>query len=286
VFSILIPTWNNLPHLQLLIQSLQKNSFQEHELVVHVNDGSDGTLEWVKSQGLKYTHSTTNIGICEAVNLAATLSTGDQIVYMNDDMYVCPDWDRPLLEKIKELPTVWYMLSGTLIEPKSTGNACVVVRDFGDSVESFDEERLLEQYHLLNRTDWMGATWPPTVVSREAWFRIGGYSVEFSPGMGSDNDFSMKLWKAGCRHFIGIGTSLIYHFQMKSTGKVVRNDGRRQFILKWGLSQRDFDRHILRRGESAQSGTPTIGVRAEAITPYITWKWRLQRAWMALRTAP
>ena len=99
------------------------------------------------------------------------------------------------------------------------------------------------------RADWCGATWPPTLVARRWWFRVGGYSTELSPGMSSDNDFSMKLWHAGCRHFIGVGDSLVYHFQQKSTGKVVKNDGRRQFLDKWGMTQSTFDRYYLRRGQ-------------------------------------
>ncbi|MEX2241043.1 MAG: glycosyltransferase family 2 protein, partial [Burkholderiales bacterium] len=90
--------------------------------------------------------------------------------------------------------------------------------------------------------------WPPTLVPRELWHRVGGYSIEFSPGMGSDNDFSMKLWQAGCRVFLGVGDSLVYHFSETSTRRIRKNDGRRQFLMKWGLVQSGFDRHYLRRG--------------------------------------
>jgi hypothetical protein len=83
---------------------------------------------------------------------------------------------------------------------------------------------------------------------------VGGYSSELSPGMSSDNDFSMKLWDAGCRVFLGVGDSLVYHFQQKSTGKVVKNDGRRQFLNKWGMTQATFDRYYLRRGTAVEGG--------------------------------
>jgi hypothetical protein len=82
---------------------------------------------------------------------------------------------------------------------------------------------------------------------------VGGYSSEFSPGMSSDNDFSMKMWHAGCRIFIGVGNSLVYHFQSKTTGKIVKNDGGRQFLHKWGMRQSTFDRFYLRRGQVATS---------------------------------
>ncbi len=138
-----------------------------------------------------------------------------------------------------------------MIEPRDSGNPCVVVGDYGDAVGNFREADLLAAVGKLPRGDWLGATWPPTLVHREWWFKLGGYSTELSPGMSSDNDFSMKLWHAGCRHFIGVGDSLVYHFQCKSTGKVVKNDGRGQFLHKWGITQSTFDRFYLRRGRPA-----------------------------------
>ena len=51
LFSILIPTWNNLDFLKLCIESIRKNSCFQHQIIVYVNDGSDGTLDWVRSMG-------------------------------------------------------------------------------------------------------------------------------------------------------------------------------------------------------------------------------------------
>jgi len=249
MFSIVIPTWNNLPYLQLVIESLRRHSTHAHQLIVHVNDGSDGTLAWVREQGIEHTASPGNIGICHAVNLAAARATEDYVVYMNDDMYCCPGWDDALARRIARMPGDLFMLSGTMIEPVDTGNPCVVVGDFGRDAASFRADQLVAAAPTLARADWRGATWPPTLVPRDWWIKLGGYSSELSPGMSSDNDFSMKLWDAGCRAFVGVGDSLVYHFQQKSTGKIVKNDGRRQFLNKWGITQATFDRFYLRRGQ-------------------------------------
>ena len=139
-----------------------------------------------------------------------------------------------------------------MIEPRDTHNPCVIVRDYGGDVDNFDEARLLAELPQLHKADWYGATWPPTLASKRWWFKVGGYSSEFSPGMSSDNDFSMKLWHTGCRIFLGVGDSLVYHFQCKSTGKVKKNDGGKQFLHKWGMCQSVFDRYYLRRGIPAQ----------------------------------
>ncbi len=234
-----------------MIASLRRHCAHDHQIIVHVNDGSDGTLDWVRQEGIEHTASPANIGICHAVNLAAARATREYIVYMNDDMAVCPGWDTALAARIAGLPSNLFMLSGTMVEPVDTGNPCVVVRDFGRDAAALDLDALAAATPGLKRADWLGATWPPTLVHRDWWHRVGGYSSELSPGMSSDNDLSMKMWDAGCRIFLGVGDSLVYHFQQKSTGKIVKNDGRRQFLNKWGMTQATFDRYYLRRGQPA-----------------------------------
>lgn len=252
MFSILIPTWNNLDLLKLCVRSIRKNSQFAHQIIIHVNDGSDGTLNWVKSENLAYSYSSQNVGICLAVNEAAMYAQHDYILYLNDDMYCCPGWDSALVDKLKTLGTDLFMLSGTMIEPKDTNNPCVIVGNYGSDVADFDEQRLLQELPGHHKPDWYGATWPPTLVHKRWWFKVGGYSSELSPGMSSDNDFSMKLWHAGCRIFLGVGSSLVYHFQCKSTGKVVKNKGTKQFLHKWGIRQSVFDHYYLRRGQTAK----------------------------------
>ena len=48
MFSILIPTFNNLEYLKICINSIKKNSKFNHQIIVHVNEGSDGTFDYVK----------------------------------------------------------------------------------------------------------------------------------------------------------------------------------------------------------------------------------------------
>jgi hypothetical protein len=187
-------------------------------------------------------------------------------------MYCCPGWDTALVNKLQQLDTDLFMLSGTMIEPRGTGNPCVIVRDYGSDVAIFDEARLLAELPQQHKADWYGATWPPTLVPKRWWFKVGGYSSEFSPGMSSDNDFSMKLWHAGCRVFLGVGDSLVYHFQCKSTGKVKKNDGGKQFLHKWGMRQSVFDRYFLRRGLPAK--TPML----EEPEDTLELRWQLLRS--------
>lgn len=250
MFSILIPSWNNLGFLKLCIESIEKNSAYKHEILIHVNDGSDGTLEWVRQKGYKHTHSEENIGVCYALNGLRPLATTDYIMFMNDDMYVCPGWDTALYEEIQRIGHKMFFLSSTLIQPRPFFCKSVIApANYGETVENFDEERLLREYATLPHGDWMGATWPPNVVHKDLWDLVGGYSIEFSPGMYSDPDFSAKLWMAGVRLFKGVDRSRVYHFEARSTHRIVKNDGSLQFLRKWGITSGSFIRDILHRGE-------------------------------------
>ena len=250
-FSILIPTWNNLECLRLCIAHLREYSRYSHEILVYVNEGIDGTTEWLKQENIKYIQSDVNDGICIAMNALAKIATNEYLVYINDDMMVLPDWDFELIEVIKQYSHTDFFLSSTTIEPNASTNPNlpIQVANFGNSAENFDNLGLLQVYENLKTVDWNGASWPLNVIHRKWWDRAGGYSLEFSPGFYSDPDFSMKLWQNGMRDFRGVGKSLVYHFGSKSTKKVKKkNKGREEFIKKWKISANDFYSYYLKMG--------------------------------------
>ncbi len=248
-FSILIPSWNNLPYLELCVDSLREYSAADHEIILHLNEGKDGSREWAQERGIPFTHSEENVGICVALNRASQLATTGFITYFNDDMVALPGWDTALTETIRSIPHRKWFLSSTMIEPSQSRNRCVIApKDYGSGPDNFRREDLLRDFRSFPKEDWSGANWPPNVVPRELWEAVGGYSEEFSPGLSSDPDFSRKVWEAGVRHLQGVSRSRVYHFQSRSTGKVVRNNGRRQFLEKWGITQSTFTHCHLQLG--------------------------------------
>ena len=74
---------------------------------------------------------------------------------------------------------------------------------------------------------------------------------EFFPGFYSDPDFSMKLWQAGVRRFMGVAESRVYHFLEVSTTKINKEmirKGRKLFLKKWGITARVFYLYYLQMG--------------------------------------
>ncbi len=248
MFSIIIPTYNNLEYLKITLNSILKNSQYKHEIIVHINEGTDGSLEYVKNNNIKFTYSKKNLGLCSAVNLAAKNATTDYILYSHDDMYFCPDWDVVLLDEVKHIGTDKFYLSASMIE-KNSGHIQI---DAGDTYENFNEEILLLNLKKINSFDFQGSHWAPHLINKKIWDKIGGFSEEFDPGMGSDPDLNMKLWQAGVRIFKGLSKFKVYHFSsitLRKKKNLLVNNGGRTFLKKWKITTTFFVKHYLRGGK-------------------------------------
>ena len=254
IFSIIIPTYNNLDYLKLCIKSLKKNSEYEHEIIFHVNEGTDGTLNFIKENNYKFTYSKKNEGVCHAFNEAAKLATSSYIVLGHDDMYFCSRWDIEFANEIKKILDKNFFISGTMVEPfKGLIN---IHLNCGEKIDNFDEEKLNMMMPKIIFDDFQGTHWQPSLIPLKTWNLVGGFSVEFSPGLGSDPDFNMKLWNLGVRLFKGLGNCRVYHFSSLSLRKKAWNNGAKMFLLKWGISIKFFKKHFLKSGEKFNGHLP------------------------------
>jgi len=258
VFSILMPSWNNLPYLKCCVESIRKNSKYQHEIIVHVNEGRDGTLEWVREQGLSHTYSEGNAGVCYGFNGPASLATSKYIVLSDDDYYYAPGWDEPLINEIQSRNDIYFCITGTMIEHSESQyeSSIIAKKNYGKTVQEFDEKRFLQEYKNIPFHDWNGGNWYPLVLHKNIWDLIGGLSIEYYPGMASDPDMMMKLWHCGVRYYKGVSASRVYHFGSRTTARVKKNDGNKQFLHKWGLSKSTFFDYYLRLGKDFIDPTP------------------------------
>ena len=75
MITILIPTYNNLNYLKLCIKSIQNNSSTKYRIILHINEGSDGTLNYANERNLEYTFSKKNIGLSASINTSCKTTT-------------------------------------------------------------------------------------------------------------------------------------------------------------------------------------------------------------------
>jgi glycosyltransferase involved in cell wall biosynthesis len=265
MFSILIPTFNNVKYLELCINSIRKNSKYDHQIIIHVNIGDDGTIEYLNKINIEYTYTKYNSGVCEGINKASNLVKFDYLLYAHDDFYFCPLWDEVLKNEIDLVGHNDFYLSGTMMHSGQ------IPFDCGDNIDDFDEKKFLNNYKDLNYYDFQGTTWAPTLVHKDIWKKVGGFSEEFFPGSGSDPDFNMKLWRLGVRIFKGINDCKVYHFGSNTLRKkpkeIKKNSkygskGAKIFLLKWGITIKFFKRFYLKSSTRYQKplDTPKVDI--------------------------
>tara|TARA_B100001027_G_scaffold58731_1_gene39667 strand:- start:228 stop:1118 length:891 start_codon:yes stop_codon:yes gene_type:complete len=262
MFSILIPTLNNFKYLEICINSILKNSNLNNEIIVHVSEGKDETLFFLKNKKINFSYTKYNSGICEGLNRAAELSSKNYLLYSHDDFYFCPNWDVILKNEINSIGHDQFYLSGTMMHKGQI--KCY----YGNNYKNFNEIKLLENYKNHNYYNFQGSTWAPSVVSKKVWNKVNGLSEEYFPGSGSDPDFNMKLWRQGIRIFKGINNFKVYHFGSKVLRNYKKNNINKSyighgsksgkiFLLKWGISIKFFKKYYM-RSNSIYNGKLTM----------------------------
>ena len=244
-FTFLIPTINNYNHLKICISSIKKNSKFNHQILVHSNNSEDETSNYLKSESVYEMKSDKNYGLCTALNNLVKKAENDFLIFIHDDMYLCPGWEDVIINEIKSHKDYNFYLSGVMIE-KINGH---INYNFGDNYRNFDEENLLKKYNQFKFKDIQGAEKNPSVVHINLWKKVGGLSEEFNPGDASDPDFVLKLWNSGVRIFKGLSDFRVYHFGSMTTRKnknINLNKGSQIFLKKWGYTYKFFQKYYLK----------------------------------------
>ena len=242
--SIVIPTYNNLEYLKFTIDSIVKNSKYEHEIVLHINEGIDGTLDYANQKNISFSYSNKNIGLCKSVNLATKKITTNLILYSHDDMFFCYHWDEYLKKEVIKYKDNMFYLTGTNVSI----NEGLLNYDCGSSPDDFNENKFNQFCNKDDSQDLQGSHWAPHLIHKDLWLKVGGFSEEFNPGDGSDPDFCMKLWENNVRIFKTISKFKVYHFSSITTRKsnIKLNNGTKTFLLKYGFNPRFFRKYYLR----------------------------------------
>ena len=249
--SILIPTWNNVEYMKIIIPAIRKHTIVPYEILVYANEISSEMKEYASKESFDvFEHSHKNEGIALAVNLLAKQATGDMIFYLNDDMYVAPGWDEALVRKIND--TIFYQyLTSVMFEPRWENPTVNTPFDFGRTPETWQEQKFLSEWWDLRqiKEDIISGN-TPTFVKKELWDSIGGYDKIYWPGFGTDPDFVAKIYYRAKREgkpyeFRGVADCGVYHFQCVSTeriqnAKLYRQKSHKRFKAKWSMEVLEF----------------------------------------------
>lgn len=214
-FSIVIASWKDYKYLQLLLESLTKNSTYEHDIVIHLNEESEETIELVKGYGADFSHTKSNMGLAYANNVCVERSKNDYIFIMNSDMVFLPKWDYYLEIAVKRFGQ-GNVYSSTMIEPYGQ-NQFYYIKDYGREPETFNRN-LITEVEAYRNDQYYKAINGANLLRRELYVPM---DERLWPGYVTDCDFVTSMYTQDPdTRFIAVNDSILYHFISKASSNM------------------------------------------------------------------
>jgi len=241
MISVIIPSYRNPKYLDLCLHSLTRGQYNNNEIIV-ILDGYVEESEMVvnKYKGIDVIALPENKGMQHALNIGVWNATNEKIFIINDDNVFAPNWDKKLESQYSpdELLTI------NQIEPTGPGMFNFPVLDCGQTIETFDMEKFIDEERRLsvNKKTPDGNIFP-FLINKKWYMAVGGFDTFYnSPNM-CDWDFFAKLeliptLTRARTHFLHT-----YHFGSVSTKKNAEAQKFRereafamqQYHYKWGV---------------------------------------------------
>jgi GT2 family glycosyltransferase len=236
--SIIVLTYNKLEFTQQCIESVRTfTSPSSYELIVVDNASSDGTIAWLRNQAdIRLISNAENRGFPAGCNQGIAAAGGDNILLLNNDTVVTPNWLDNLVTCLYSSERVGAV--GPVTNYASYYQAIRVgyqtiaeMHSFAKAYNKSDPRRWEERIKLIGFC---------MLIRRSVIDEIGLLDEQFSPGHFEDDDYSLRIRRAGYRLFLCVDT-FIHHYGSVSfrddrEGQIALSEvNARKFEAKWGF---------------------------------------------------
>jgi len=98
--SVIIPHWNGIDVLSECLDSLGKSNYKNIEIIVVDNASSDGSQDWIRSNhpNIILVQNKSNLGYAEGCNVGAKSSSGEYLIFLNNDTVQNENWIESLVD--------------------------------------------------------------------------------------------------------------------------------------------------------------------------------------------
>jgi len=238
--SAVVVNWNGEKDLRASIPSLLDQTYRRMEVLVVDNGSEDGSMDVVREMGVRWVPLERNYGMAGALNHGATVSEGELLLFLNNDMRFAPDFVAQLVRALMNEPSM-----------------------FGaDALQlDWEGEHVVHAQTSLRRTTWPRGEIPgwefaqfsarePTpclmgsganlLVRREMFEELGGWDDNYPVGW-EDVDLSWRAWMRGWG-ICHVPTAICWHRVSASMGSSAGARARRRGSLSGRL---DFSAKFL-----------------------------------------
>lgn len=241
--SIIMLTFNNLILNERCLESILQNAdYPNFELIVVDNASQDGTPEYLLAQAkrddrIKVILNQENKGFAGGNNQGAAASTGDYLVFLNNDTIVTRGWLHGLLRALKREE------SAGMVGPvtNAIGNEAKVNTTYTriSEINQFAAIRAMEHrgkaFQIANLALYCA------MIRKDLFDQLGGLDEGYAVGMFEDDDLAMKLKAQGYKLYCAEDV-FIHHYHQASfrilssdENQRIFHQNRERFEKKWNV---------------------------------------------------
>ena len=242
--SLIISTWNGRHLLESCLPRAVRAVEQaggDHEIIVVDDASRDDTVEYVRREFLqvRLLPLPRNLRFAGANNAAARIARGEVLVFLNNDMWVEPDFLPPLLRHFRD-PEVFAVTAQIEMPPSRT--AAGVVQETGLVRACFQDGFFVLRHERPASPDAVPVLYAgggSSAWRRQRFWQLGGFDRLLRPFYFEDLDLSYRAQKAGWRVLFE-PSSRVFHQHRQTNrpgnfppGYVERMFGKNTLLFTW-----------------------------------------------------
>lgn len=215
-FSGIIPTHSLHKELEFMIDSFFENSkIKGHELILILNKPTKEVRTVAHQAEEKYGSVLIRVGPTNdpyvAYNFAVVLTKFDNVIFLNDDLYMGKGWDKPMLDILEAGTIVTHMPFGSELLESNEKNPFAL--PYGKSLDKFNKE-LFDEF--VDDISEEGARegiifYMPSAFKKSDFIKLGGFKTDPPFPFPHDVEFFQHAMSKGMRLRIAL-SSASYHF--------------------------------------------------------------------------
>ncbi|MBU3143979.1 glycosyltransferase [Clostridium sp. CF012] len=243
ITSIVILTHNKLKYTKLCIESIRKYTDKNnYEIIVVDNNSTDGTVDWLNNQlEIKKIFNKEGLGFPKGCNQGINIAKGDNILLLNNDVVVTPNW-------LKNLNKCLYS-SEDIGAVGAVTNMCGYYQQIRADYNNMEEMiSFAVKYNISDKNKWeerLKLIGFCISFKREVIEKVGLLDERFTPGNFEDDDYSLRIRKSGYRLMLCKDT-FIHHYGSVTFAEnpyeyyEVLKVNRKKFEEKWGFNWENY----------------------------------------------
>lgn len=217
--SIVIVTWNKKNLLKRCLESLNKQSYKNFQIILVDNGSTDGTINFIKKYypRIKIVAFQKNLGFSKGANEGIKTSKSEYVILLNNDTIVDEDYIKNLLKTMNRLKFKGYCGCAPKMIDFFDRNVLVSAGDMMNDVGQSFPRGLDENKDSFNKGEEVFlVTGGASIFRRKVFEEIGFFDEDYFV-YGEDSDWCFRAQLAGYKFYYE-PKALVFH-QCRATTK-------------------------------------------------------------------